>query len=204
MTPTTHPAVQDWLRAVDRALGDLPRARREELVDELREHVDAALAEVADPTEADVRTVLDRLGSPADIAAEAADRFGTPPRPAKRPVMEIVALVLLTAGSLVLPVIGWLIGIVLVWCSAIWETRHKVLATLLCPLGFLPAFYVLFFATGVEKVCDGIDGGIEHCVTTHQPSLLTYVVAYGLLALSVVGPFVTVAVLGRRLRRRPV
>jgi uncharacterized membrane protein len=202
MTPTTHPAVQDWLRAVDRALGDLPRARREELVAELREHVDAALAEVADPTEADVRTVLDRLGSPADIAAEAADRFGAPPLPAKRPVLEIVALVLLTAGSLVLPVVGWLVGIVLVWCSAVWETRHKVLATLLFPFGFVPAIYVLFATGGIEEACDTIDG-VEHCIVTSQPSTLAYVVAWTVLILSVLGPIVTTAVLGARLRRRP-
>jgi uncharacterized membrane protein len=208
MTPTTHPAVRDYLRAVDRALGDLPRARREELVDELREHVDAALAEHPDPTEADVRNLLDRLGTPAEIAAAAAERLGVAPRP-KRPVLEIVALLFVTAGSVLVPVVGWLIGIALVYTSRIWRTREKVLATVLFPLGFLPVGFMLFFTGSVQRKCFGttvhpIGSNTATVVSercTGGPSALAIGLSVTVLVLSAVGPLVSAAVLGRRLRQ---
>jgi hypothetical protein len=57
---------------------DLPRSRRQELLGEIHEHIDSALAESPAHDEAEVRNVLDRLGDPADIAEEARRRFGVP------------------------------------------------------------------------------------------------------------------------------
>jgi hypothetical protein len=57
-----------------RANGRLPVARRAELVNDLREHI--AAARVDRPSQADLRTILDRLGEPGVIAAEA--RVGEP------------------------------------------------------------------------------------------------------------------------------
>jgi hypothetical protein len=198
MNATTHPAVREYLKAVDRALDGLPRARRDEIVDELREHVDAALAETGQ-TEADVRTVLDRLGSPADIAAEARERFGVQER--KRHVLEPVALVLITGGSLVFPFVGWLAGIALVYVSRVWTARDRLLATLLFPFGFLPALWLLWGVGGIETDCFSENYGPEVCEVTHQPSLMAYVLLWTVFLLSVLGPFVTAFVLGRRLRR---
>jgi uncharacterized membrane protein len=71
--------VEDYLEAVARACADLPIDVRTELLSDLREHI---AAQRSHPTEADIRTILDRLGEPAAIAAEA--RVGEPPRP--RPI----------------------------------------------------------------------------------------------------------------------
>ncbi|MFL6118026.1 HAAS signaling domain-containing protein [Actinophytocola sp.] len=64
--------VEDYLGAVSWACGDLPPQRRDELVEDVREHVAAARAVLYQPTEAAVRTILDRLGDPTAIAEEAA------------------------------------------------------------------------------------------------------------------------------------
>ena len=69
--------VDDYLRAVATACADLPVSQREELLGDLREHITAQLGDNA--SEADIRTILDRLGEPAAIAAEA--RVGLTPRP---------------------------------------------------------------------------------------------------------------------------
>jgi hypothetical protein len=53
--------------------------RRDELIEELREHIAAARGALYEQTEAAVRTILDRLGEPAAIAAEA--RLGEPGEP---------------------------------------------------------------------------------------------------------------------------
>jgi uncharacterized membrane protein len=52
---------------------DLPRSRRQELLAEIHEHIDSALADAPAHGEAKVRNVLNRLGDPSDIAEEASD-----------------------------------------------------------------------------------------------------------------------------------
>jgi uncharacterized membrane protein len=70
--------VEDYLGAVSYACRDLPPDQRDDLVVDLREHISAARAVLYQPTEAAVRTILDRLGEPTAIAEEArlSDPFG--------------------------------------------------------------------------------------------------------------------------------
>ena len=85
MTPSTKrkdQLVEEYLAAVADACADLPAARRAELIDDLREHIEVARARLNQPSEADIRTILDRLGEPAAIAAEA--RAAEPPATAAR------------------------------------------------------------------------------------------------------------------------
>lgn len=66
--------VEDYLRRLEAAAiaAELSPDRRAELVAEIREHVREALSG-DEPDEAAVRNVLERLGRPEDIAADAAD-----------------------------------------------------------------------------------------------------------------------------------
>jgi uncharacterized membrane protein len=80
MTPSTKGKdrlVEEYLAAVADACIGLPPVRREELLDDLREHIAVARSRLNQPSEADIRTILDRLGEPAAIAAEA--RANEPP-----------------------------------------------------------------------------------------------------------------------------
>ncbi|MEU7743336.1 hypothetical protein [Nonomuraea sp. NPDC049158] len=63
--------VEDYLAEVAYATAGLSAARREDLLADLREHITVARAELDPPTEAGIRTILDRLGDPAAIAEEA-------------------------------------------------------------------------------------------------------------------------------------
>src|SRR5580704_7858827 len=63
--------VNDYFVQLRKALLPMPRVRREQLLDELRAHVEAARAGTPANSEAVVREVLERLGDPEDIAAEA-------------------------------------------------------------------------------------------------------------------------------------
>ena len=77
---TSHDALVDnYLRAVREALTGVPAYRRDELLDDLREHIAAGRAEFGpDETEAEVRSLLDHLGDPAEVAAEARLDAGLP------------------------------------------------------------------------------------------------------------------------------
>jgi uncharacterized membrane protein len=114
MTSNVDSLVDRYLEDLEAELADLPANRRRELLDEVGEHIGAARAALGTETEAAVRTVLARLGDPADIAAEARDRFGVPAGPTRQatPWLEVIALTLL-----VIPFVGWVVGAVLVWVS---------------------------------------------------------------------------------------
>jgi hypothetical protein len=127
MTTEADALILRYLQELEAELHDLPANRRQELLDEVGEHIAAARAELDPETEAGVRTLLERLGEPADIAAEARERFGVQPRPARPPTprLEIAALVLL-----VIPFLGWVVGVVLVWLSRLWTTGDKLVGTI--------------------------------------------------------------------------
>ncbi|MFZ0161476.1 MAG: hypothetical protein WAL50_20795 [Kineosporiaceae bacterium] len=154
-----HPVVADYLRRLEEAARGLPAGRRSELVDEIRGHVTEALAATGDD-EPGVRSVLDRVGSPEDIvaaerellAAEPPGQLGAtgpwpnwgPPAPEavvplSRPSslwgpVEVIAVVGLTIGSFVVPIVGPIVGLVCAWASRQWTRREKIIATLLAAL----------------------------------------------------------------------
>jgi uncharacterized membrane protein len=82
MSSTADKLIDDYLKRLNRDLAGFPRARRRELVDEISEHIAEARADLETENEAAIRTLLDRLGDPEDIAAEARERFGAARRAA--------------------------------------------------------------------------------------------------------------------------
>jgi len=48
--------------------------------------------------------------------------------------LEIVAVLMLTVGSLI-PVLGWAVGVILLWSSGRWRPSEKLLGTLIVPGG---------------------------------------------------------------------
>ena len=135
MKPAADRLVDEYLKRLDDELTGLPRARRRELVEEIAEHISEARSALPREGEAEIRTLLDQVGDPADIAAEARERFRI--RTRRRGVTEIFALVLLLAGGFVF-VVGWFVGLVLLWVSEAWTTRGKLVGTLVVPGGLAP------------------------------------------------------------------
>ncbi|MEU5691730.1 hypothetical protein [Actinosynnema sp. NPDC020468] len=70
-----HPLVVGYLDRLEHAAAALPAHRRAELLEEIRAHVELSLP--GTPSEADVRTLLDRVGDPTEIVA--AEWDATPP-----------------------------------------------------------------------------------------------------------------------------
>jgi uncharacterized membrane protein len=128
MTTIVDALVDRYLTDLEAELRGLPTERRREIIDEVGEHIAAARAALDAETEAAIRTMLERLGDPADIAAEARERFGIRAEVAKpaTPWLEVIALVLL-----LIPFLGWVVGVALVWLSRIWTIREKAVGTLL-------------------------------------------------------------------------
>lgn len=70
--------IRDYLRDLELEARRLVPDRAEELVGDVREHIDVAMADAGQRDEATVRNVLDRLGKPEAIAAAAIDDFPAP------------------------------------------------------------------------------------------------------------------------------
>ncbi len=131
--------VRDYLGRLDAASWPLPPGRRDELRAEVAEHIETALAEAGSRDEVAVRNVLERLGRPEEIAAADADpavgatpAMSTPQAAGSSwGAVEILAILFLTLGAIVLPLIGPLVGLVFAWASRQWTTREKAIATLI-------------------------------------------------------------------------
>jgi hypothetical protein len=96
MTSTIDRLVHDYLAALESAAAGLPPDARRDLVADIREHLDQALG--SPPyDEISVRTVIDRLGEPEEIAAEAGGRTPASTQPRLR-VRDAVGLALLPFG----------------------------------------------------------------------------------------------------------
>lgn len=144
MTTMTNDLVDAYLRRLRTALRDLPPARRREIVEEIESHIAQGIADMPSPNEAAIRQFLDQVGDPEELAADARDRLGIVP--AKAGAKESWAITLLLAGGFFLPVVGWLIGLSLLWSSEVWTRRDKLIGTLLPP-GGLGGVLLLWFMT---------------------------------------------------------
>jgi hypothetical protein len=118
---TLHPLAADYLKRLRNAARSLPRGRRDDLLADIESHL--AESAPAGTSEADVRTALDRLGDPDQIVA--AERDDDEPKRRRGP-LEWAAIILLLVGGVVIPVVGWIIGVLLLWISQAWTIREKI------------------------------------------------------------------------------
>lgn len=151
----TDQLIEDYLGRLETATRTLPSDRRAELLAEIREHITITLSHEPDQGEAAVRTILDRLGTPEDIAREAgadpdaaAPPSGEPARRGRVGAFELATVILLLIGGIVVPVLGWIVGAVLLWASTRWTTRDKAIGTLVFPGGLGVMAWFFLFWTG--------------------------------------------------------
>jgi hypothetical protein len=98
----------------------------------------------------------------------------------RRKRVDALGLVLLVVGGLLVPLLGWVPGLIIVWTSPRWTTAQKVTGSLVFPVGMLssPLWFHAWARTCVN----------EGCATGGGPSL-----AAGTAVLTAIG-FALVAV----------
>jgi len=94
MTDELDPICADYLSRLTAALGDLPRDDRQQIVEQISEHISSARAALPNQTEASVRGILERLGPPEEIAAAARAESQLPVRRTKRTLIVVGAIVI--------------------------------------------------------------------------------------------------------------
>jgi hypothetical protein len=208
----TDELVAAYLTALEREAERLDATTRQELLDDVRSHIEVALAEAEHPDRSEVTRILTALGEPREIVDAASPEVPATSVPlAMPPVLampaqawdpgppyplgarEIGAIVLLLIGAFLVGV-GWLVGLWLLWTSPRWSTRAKLLGTFVLPGGF--ATLALFAGTASSGTsCTTVGDGPAVCHTTGY--MVSGIAALLLLTLMVVLPIVTSFLLWR-------
>lgn len=196
MTALDHPLVLDYLARLHAdAAARLPAPEARELEEQIREHLAVALG--SDPTEVEVREVLDRLGDPAEVvdaAGGAAQAGGTAPTGHDSAWREVTALVLLVGSGFLFwlwPVaaVMWVVGLVLLVLSRRWTVGEKLWGALVLGVSWwlalgigtvawlAPAQVCETDAAG-NTVCSGGDGGMTVAGGLVIAFLVAYLVLY--------------------------
>nr|MBA3430369.1 hypothetical protein [Actinomycetota bacterium] len=71
MSANPEKLIDGYLKDLERELRGFPRNRQLELLAEVRDHIAQARTTLSSESDAEVKTMLERIGDPADIAAEA-------------------------------------------------------------------------------------------------------------------------------------
>ena len=88
--PHADQLIDGYLARLRAAAVDLPTSARDELLADVQAHIAEARGRESEETDATVLNILDRLGDPAVLVAEARERLGIKAEPAYRPgLLEI-------------------------------------------------------------------------------------------------------------------
>jgi uncharacterized membrane protein len=158
-TAARHPLVEDYLKKLWAEAARLPVDQARELVADIDEHLLAALPQEASETE--VRNVLERLGTPAELVDAAS---GTPvvtpsgPKSFASPGGAIICLVAAEILSILLPlsVPLWIIGLVMMARATVWTERQKWLGMLALGSGFPVVTLLLMISTVTATSCSQV------------------------------------------------
>lgn len=173
MTALEHPLIQDYLHRLHAETVRLPIYEGRELLMQIREHLTEALPD--EPSESQVRDVLDRLGDPADLVDAAGGA-----RPGEGATLhagrsdawrEVGALVGLVGGALLfwLPLVNvvlWVGGLVLLVLSRRWSVADRLWGALVLGLGpwpFILLGALAFGTAATTEVCLSDEAGVATC-----------------------------------------
>jgi hypothetical protein len=201
MSEPTQAIVEDYMRQLKKELKSLPKPQREEILADIKGHVDESLGPNGSSSEADTRLVLDQLGDPAEIAAEARQRFGV--EGDRFGGHEIAAVILLPLGAIAFG-FGWIAGVILLWSSKLWTTGEKLIGTFVPPGGLITVVSLVPVLSGPgELQCNPKTKASAKAVGCHTTGwgtgdILELVLLGLLIAVSIAVPIW----LGVRARRR--
>ncbi len=196
--PHAAQLIDGYLARLNAAASDLPKAARQELVDDVRVHITEARARETEETDAAILNILDRLGEPAAVVADARERLGVrAPQPYRPGVLEVLAVILVP--------FFWPIGVILLWISPAWHWRDKVIGTLVPPGGYLGVSILALVAassrsSGCITMTNAAGAVIEDTCQQAGPSWLQVLGAVMLGIVIYVLPLITAGYLAIRLR----
>ena len=166
------------MEELDAALSGVPKGERQMIMADVADHITSAISEHPDPVSAaDVDEILAELGSPQAIVDEGVDAsLGAPvaagvERFASSRGYAALTVLLLAVGGLVVPVAGWMAGVLLLWISSGWPMRAKIVGSIFPFVGLPVVVFLLVnpaLSSQVFTECaTAIHGGPRSCTTEY-------------------------------------
>jgi hypothetical protein len=149
--------VRRYLAQLDAALRGVDASRREEILAEVHGHIEEGRTGLDPGDIASVRTLLDKVGDPAAIAAEA----DVPPPGSRR--WDAWAPWLIIFGPIASG-LGWIAGVLILWTSPTWNRRNKLIATFVPLAGLVALFFGVVATLRSAAACPG------HVSALHAPA----------------------------------
>ncbi len=188
---------EDYLARLDEAMRALPHGVAADIRQGVAEELSGLDADAA------ARRIL-QLGDPVDIAREAEDEVPSPPVVVVSPVaaatasaptpatssrgFAIAAALTLSFGGIVIPLLGWVVGAVLVTLSPLWKTWEKAVA-ILAPLGAVVVAWLIAssmsFSTGSSSGSSSGSGTPPEPVNPLVPDLFGFGGAHLIILLGI-------------------
>lgn len=182
-----------YLHDLERAVRDLPKPLADEIVGGVREELrglDAAAAAER----------IAELGDPQFIAASARAEV-----PARHDATwyTVLTIALLAIGGFLVPVLGWLVGLVMLWYSRTWLLRDKLVGTLLLPACLAVTLGISAIIGAQAQVAAlSNDGGFPSIETVNPLIPNTFDLTHSaVLATVLITPIITTVYLAVRARR---
>lgn len=111
---------------------------------------------------------------------------------------ERAAVILLGGAGILVPVLGWVVGVVLLWSSRVWTIAEKAIATLLTPgMLLIPVVLVLDSSSDVCTSTVINHRRVTHCGGGSSTLSLPGGILLLIVALFVLVPLLTAVVLYR-------
>jgi hypothetical protein len=200
--PHADQLIDGYLARLRVAATDLSPSVREELIEDMRAHIAEARTRESEETDATILNILDRLGEPDAVVAEAGrrpDAFGSSQpggrsEPYRPGILEIAAVILVP--------FFWPIGVILLWISPAWKWRDKLIGTLVPPGGYIGLSYIILAGPTHVSSCVTIRDQAGHLLQsscTGSPEL-PGVLLVPLTILVLCSPLISAAYLAIRLR----
>lgn len=170
-TPDTDARVIAYLDAVRGALAGVEPARVEALLSDVRAHIaEAAADQRAEGGPLDIDAILVALGEPETIAASV-ERTTVVPAAARPPFLDtrggaVLTVITLMIGGFVIPFLGWIAGLVMLWMSRGWRTRDKVIGTVVPPAALT---IVGILGLGAFTLAPEVQECFDECVEAVTP-----------------------------------
>ncbi len=167
MNSDPNDLIRDYLVRLEEAIKDLPYIKGKELVLDIESHIYESLENSGSKDEVEVLNILERLGEPEDVVKEymrqmniekgnvdtESTTLGDRPYQSHYSNEGIPPWVVIISVALIFP-----IGIILLWISQWWATKHKLIATLIPVVG---VFLMLIMGFGAFSVYRGAPHIIE-------------------------------------------
>jgi len=136
----SDPRIASYLTALRQALDRTVPNQTEGVLAEMNEHIVEAVRDGQNGGhDVDIEAVIRSLG-PVELIAKAAGsaplhRPESTPRPRflETRLGAIVTVLALTFGGFILPVLGWIVGLVMLQSSPGWRHRDKLIGTIVTP-----------------------------------------------------------------------